>query len=156
MTHKFTRKREMTPIGKPTKSGIVLMCPFCKPSHAVVPGRDNSCGVVLDVKAIQPVIGARSVRIEKIFCVKCGKSGGEMLYYFNGYVHLKNCTPGTRLLTEMPEYSRMAAFVYNLPAQVRSWLEKRMGIVQMVKEITPEGVETGEAQGYFFLKKAKA
>ena len=72
----------------------------------------------------------------------------------NGYVHVnKDCAPEVRLLTEEPKFSRFAKFVYHLPRSFRFSLEKRLGIVQIVKEIDPEGEETGDIRGYFFSKQ---
>ncbi len=152
---KFIRHREKMPNFRKEKNGVFLMCPFCNPSHTIVPGVPSTCGVVLKVTAIQPVIGARSVKKEKLICAKCGKGGGEMVQYFNGFVHLKDCKPDLRLITEIPPYSRFAKFIYGFHPTIRSLLEKFTGTVQIVREITPDGVQSGEIQGYFFLEKVK-
>lgn len=75
-----------------------------------------------------------------------------MVQYMNGHVHLENCTPGTRLLTELPAFSKAAEFVYNLPKKLRAIIERMTGPVQYVKEIDTKGEETGNIVGYFFLK----
>jgi len=36
------KTREEHPIPKREKDGILLMCPFCKPSHALIPGKPNA------------------------------------------------------------------------------------------------------------------
>lgn len=75
-----------------------------------------------------------------------------MVKYMNGYIHLANCAPGTRLLSELPAFSRSAEFVFHLPDKLRSFVERMTGVVQYVKEIDTQGKETGEIVGYFFLK----
>ena len=154
------RTREREPIAKAEKNGIVLMCPFCSPSHPLIPTEPSICGTTLRVTAIQEVVSARSARILGLQCVKCGEpgggQGGEMVKYMNGFVHLKKCKPNMRLLTDAPKYSWFAKKIYHLPPSIRSLLEKRTGIVQVVKEITAEGAETGKVIGYFFLKMNKA
>lgn len=148
------RTREMLPLATRTKDGhIILMCPFCVPSHALTPESPSPCGTKLHVTAVQKVISARTARQEGLVCVKCReKGGGEMVKYLNGYIHLKDCAPGVRLLTEVPKYSRTAKFVFKLPEKLRGVVEKHTGVVQMVHELTPEGQETGQIQGYFFKK----
>jgi len=149
---RFIRTRELTPIPMQTKTGIVLMCPFCVPTHEIRAGMMNICGTQLKVMVEQPIIGARTTRDEGLICKKCGKCCGEMIQHLNGYVHKADCSPGVQLLNEMPVYSRFAALIYKLPPPVRSWLEKRTGIVQFVEETSVEGFKTGVIQGYFFKK----
>jgi len=150
---RFIRTRELAPIPVQMKKGIALMCPFCVPTHEIRVGVRNVCGTQLKVMVEQPIIGARTTRDEGLVCKKCGKSCGEMVYHMDGYQHLADCAPDVRLLNEFPKYSRFAEFVYHLWPPVRSWLEKRTGIVQYVEETDVEGAKTGVIQGYFFLKK---
>ena len=152
---RFIRTRELAPIPMQMKTGIALMCPFCVPTHAIRAGVRNICGTQLKVMVEQPIIGARTTRDEGLICKKCKKGCGEMLYHLNGYQHLADCSPGVQLLNNIPKYSRWAAFVYQLWPPVRSWLEKRTGIVQFVEETDVEGANTGVIQGYFFKKKEK-
>jgi hypothetical protein len=153
-----TRTRESLPHARPTKDGgIELLCPFCTPPHPLTPGNASVCGTELRVTAVQTVISARTARLEKFTCVKCGEVGkGEMVRYFNGYLHVEECNPEMQLLTEMPKFSRVAEFVYKLPSWLSELIEDYTGIVQVVREITPEGVETGAIEGYFFHKNPKA
>ena len=152
---RFIRTRKLAPIPVNTKTGIVLMCPFCKPTHAIKAGNVNICGTQILVMVEQPIIGARTTRDENLICKKCGSGCGEMLHHLNGYIHLADCAPDVQLLNEMPVFSRFAAFVYKLSPPVRSWLEKRTGIAQVVEETDTEGAKTGRVLGYFFLKKEK-
>jgi len=148
------RTREMLPLAKKTKTGVLLLCPFCTPAHPITPGQSSSCGTSLRVTAVQQVISARTARQENLVCVKCkGIGGGEMVQYLNGYIHVNECAPDVQLLREIPKYSKLAALAYKLPESVRSLVEKRTGVVQMVREITPDGEETGNIQGYFFRRK---
>jgi hypothetical protein len=147
------RTRELPPIPQRSKNGVALLCPFCQPTHPLIPGKANNCGTEIRVTAVQTVISARTVRQEGLTCVKCRKKGeGEMVRYMNGYIHVKECAPDVKLLREIPKYSKTAKFVYRLPEKLRDLVERRTGIVQMVHELTPEGEETGMVQGYFFHK----
>lgn len=146
--------REKLPLTKKEKDGIVLLCPFCDPSHPIVPGQPNACGTTLRVTAVQQIFNARTVRMNKMICVKCGQGGGQMVQYFNGYLHLEDCNPEVQMLTQIPKYSRWAEIVYKFPEWLRDLFEKYTGVVQIVREMTPEGVETGEVQGYFFRPKS--
>ena len=152
---RFIRTRKLAPIPMQVKGGVALMCPFCDPTHAIQAGGVNICRTQMLVMVEQPIIGARTVRDEGLICKKCGKCCGEMLHHLNGYVHLSDCAPDVKLLNEMPKFSRLAAFIYKLYPPVRSWLEKRTGIVQFVEETDTEGAKTGHILGYFFLKKVK-
>ncbi len=150
---RFIKMRRLAPIPVQMKTGIALMCPFCHPTHEIKAGRRNICGTQLNVMLEQPIIGARTTRDEGLICKKCGKGCGEMLYHLRGYIHLADCAPEVQLLNDMPKFSRWAAFIYKLRPPVRSWLEKRTGIVQIVEETDIEGVETGVIQGYFFKRR---
>lgn len=150
------KTRELPPIVHKTRGGIVLMCPFCNPTHPLVPGQPNNCGTKIRVTAVQEIISARTVRIEGLTCVKCRETGkGEMVQYFNGYVHVEECAPGIQLLSSIPKYSKWAKVVFNLPETWRERVEKLTGVVQVVQGLTPDGKETGNVEGYFFAKRGK-
>jgi len=145
--------RESAPILMPKKDGVQVLCPFCKVPHPILPGQDATCGTSLRVMAVQTIIPSRVARLGKLTCLKCHKGGGgDMVRYANGYIHLEDCAPATRLLAEPPKFSRLAKIIYQLPARVRKLVEKRTGRAQAVEEIDPEGKETGKVLGYFFLK----
>ena len=145
------KTREAHPIPKRGKEHIALMCPFCSPTHPLVPGKPSTCGTSLRVMAVQTIVSARTARIEGLTCVKCGqKAGGEMVKYFNGYIHLQECAPEIQLLTSIPAYSKWAKWVYKLPESLREKIEKWTGVVQIVHGLTPDGEDTGEIEGYFF------
>lgn len=129
-----------------------LGCPFCTPTHVLVPGTPGPCGTVLEVTAVQMIISPRIVRNEGLICLRCRKGDGEMVKHGNSYVHTEDCTPGTRLLSELPAFSKSAKFVYSLPVKLRDFVERFTGKVQYVKEIDTRGEETGNIIGYFFLK----
>lgn len=146
------KTRRSTPGVMNTKDGAQLSCPFCNPTHVLVPGTPGHCGTILEITAVQQVISSRIVRNEGLVCARCRQGDGEMVKYMNGYIHLANCAPGTRLLSELPEFSKSAEFVFRLPGKVRSFVERITGVVQYVKEIDTQGQETGRIVGYFFLK----
>lgn len=71
----------------------------------------------------------------------------------NGFVHLDDCVPGTKVLTEPPPNSKLAERIFNLKdGWLKKWLEKRWGTARCVKEIDVEGNETGKILSYFFQK----
>ncbi len=160
MTHKRSsarsntgiQTREAMPGLDETKDGVHLMCPFCYPTHPLMPNEDSACGTVLKVTAVQTVIPDRMVRMQKLICLKCHQGGGPMVQYMNGFIHLHECTPGTKLLRIPPRYNAMAGLVYKLPKSMRKQTEKFTGLSQQVREILPDGTETGKVIGYFFLK----
>lgn len=157
MKHKTFRPalttRELSPKLRQTNSGIQILCPFCTPSHPIIPGQESTCGTILRVTAVQTVIPARTVRDKDLKCVKCHKSGGVMVRYMNGFIHLEDCAPGTKLLAQPPKFNRLAGYVFNLPEKLRAQVEKRTGKAQRVDEIDADGKETGKTLGYFFLSK---
>jgi hypothetical protein len=105
------------------------------------------------VTAVQTVIPQRTVRDQNLTCLKCHQQGkGEMVRYMNGFIHLVDCAPETKLLAQPPKFSALAKYVFNLPEKVRARVEKRTGKAQRVEEIDAEGRETGKTLGYFFVK----
>lgn len=153
---KDVKIREVPPKVRQTKKGIVVECPFCNPAHPILPGVPSPCGTVLKVTAVQQYITSHGTRYNKITCLKCGKFGGEMVQYRNGFVHIEDCTPGTKLMPEIPKLSLMAKFVYHLPEKVRSFIEKSTGSAKELQEIDGEGKHTGKVVGYFFWKVKNA
>lgn len=148
--------RELPPKLLQSKEGLQILCPFCNPPHPILPGQESTCGTTLKVTATQTVIPARTARDKGLICIKCHKTGkGEMVRYMNGFIHLVDCAPETRLLAEPPKFDNMAGYVYKLPERLRALVEKRTGKVQRVDEIDAEGRETGKTLGYFFLKAKK-
>ena len=151
------RTREMMPLARKTKEGVLLACPFCTPTHPLTPGTPSPCGTRLVVTAVQEILSARTVRLEKFTCVKCGETGkGEMVRYFDGFLHIPDCDPETEMLTQPPKYSKMAKFVDRLPESVKKLVVKRTGVIKRVREINTEGEETGVILGYYFEKIRKA
>jgi hypothetical protein len=146
------RTREAVPDARRTKDGAQILCPFCKPSHPLSVGESSPCGTQLKLTAVQQIIPSRIVRMNKLVCVKCRQSGGEMVKYMNGFIHLQDCNPGTNLLRAQPHYNTLAGLVFKLPKTLRRQVAKVTGSPQQVREITPDGTETGKIAGYFFLK----
>lgn len=144
--------REAIPTAQRTKDGAQILCPFCVPTHPLDIGQFSPCGTFLKVTAVQNVIPARVVRREKLICVKCKQGGGEMVKYMNGYIHLADCMPGTKLLRTKPDYNILAGLVFKMPQGIQKQIARFAGYPQQVKEITPDGAETGKIAGYFFLK----
>jgi hypothetical protein len=135
-----------------TKEGATILCPFCMPTHPIVPGEPSPCGTQLRLTAVQTIIPERTVRREELTCVKCHKGGGEMVQYMNGFIHLNDCAPDTTLLRTPPAYNRFAGLVFKLPKSLRARVAQVTGYPQQVREISPDGKETGKIMGYFFLK----
>lgn len=145
--------REIPPIPFPTKNGIELHCPFCDDHHILSPDKESPCGTRVEVMAVQEVVSARLSRTENLVCLKCHKSGGEMVHYRNGFVHLANCSPGTKFLQEMPKFNPFARLVFGLPQKVRGIIERLTGRADQVLEIDEKGEKTGKILGYFFFKQ---
>ena len=152
-TRSEIKVREAPPGLNQTKAGVEVLCPFCTPPHPLLPGASAPCGTTLKVTAVQTILTSHGSKQQDIKCVKCHQSGGgEMVRYNNGFVHLYDCAPGTKLLAVPPKFSRTAKMIYGLPAWMRTGVEKRTGKAQQVKEIDPQGKETGKILGYFFWK----
>lgn len=149
------RLREQPPTPRVGKQGYELLCPFCVPTHPLFPGAAAPCGTQLKITAVQVVFPSYVTKQRRFKCVKCGQSGGEMVQYNSGYVHLEDCAPGTHLLAMPPKFSPVARLVHGLPEWLQKRVERRTGYVQQVKEIDPNGKETGKVLGYFFLNKGK-
>ena len=160
MKHKSNRPdikiRELPPRTTEKNGEVQILCPFCEPPHPIAVGREAACGTLLKVTAVQVLIPSRTVNRDKLICVKCHKGGGEMVKYHQGYVHLHECTPHTKLMTEPPPFSRLAGVLYGLPSPIRNPVEKYLGkwigTAKQVKEVDPSGNDTGKVLGYFFYK----
>lgn len=144
--------RELPPRVIEKKDEVQILCPFCEPPHPIAVGRPAACGTTLKVTAVQAVIPARTVNKHNLVCIKCHKSGGQMIQFNQGYIHLHECTPGTKLLTEAPQFSKLARTIFHLPAPLRGVLEKRLGKAKEIKEVDPQGNDTGKVLGYFFYR----
>jgi hypothetical protein len=77
-----------------------------------------------------------------------------MIQYMNGFVHLEECNPKTRLLPDLPKFDRMAGIVIKMPEGIRKHVEKVTGLSQAVQEIDGSGNLTGRVLGHFFLKNS--
>lgn len=142
--------RELPPRTTETKDTVQILCPFCEPPHPIAVGREAACGTSLKVTAVQVVIPSRTVTKRNLVCVKCHKGGGQMVRFHNGYVHLHECTPHTKLITEPPVFSKLAGLVFRMPPLLRAPLERRLGLARQIKEVDPAGQDTGRTLGYFF------
>lgn len=148
-----TRFREAMPTPRKTEQGTQILCPFCVPTHPLMPTEPSPCGTMLKVTAVQMIYPKRTVVQKKMICIKCNQGGGEMVMYMKGFVHLPDCRPETRLLPSLPEFNKTAGLVFKLPERLRTVVEKYTGKVQYVKEITVDGEQTGNILGYFFIPK---
>lgn len=147
--------REAAPRVKENGREVLILCPFCPIPHPVAVGRTAACGTELRVTAVQTIIPARTVHKKKLVCFKCNESGGEMVHFNQGYIHLHDCKPDTPLLADPPKsFSRLARLVYGFPAPIRKMIERQTGLVKRVDEIDPAGTETGRTLGYIFYKGA--
>lgn len=134
----------------------MLLCPFCEIPHPVGVGKVSACGTELRVTAVQTLIPTRTVHKHNLTCFKCGKSGGEMVPFNEGYIHLIDCVPGTKVMAEPPgKFSPAAKFVYGLPVWMRSPIERYAGVVKRIDGIDAKGKETGETLGYIFYREAQ-
>lgn len=140
------------PIAKKEKDGSAsLWCPFCHPTHKILPGMESACGTRLEVRAVQMVFKAKYEK--DMVCVKCGQGGGEMVLFRNAFIHVHDCTPGVAALTEEPKFTPLARIVYSIPwPSLKTRVEKRTGRAMKVDEVTPEGERTGKVLGYAFFE----
>lgn len=127
----------------------VFHCPFCIPTHPLKVGHISACGTVLELQAKQAVVHTKYFPGK--VCIKCGKSGGKMVKYQSGYIHLNDCTPGVATLTERPKFSRFARIVYKLPKRAKSIVERLTGQAMEAQEADSDGTRTGKID-YFFMK----
>lgn len=129
-----------------------LYCPFCNPSHLLIPGKQAACGTQLQVRAVQSIYRSRFV--DEMVCVKCGKGGGEMAQYQGAFAHVIDCTPGVAMLAEPPKFSKLAGLVYVLPEWAKKRIEPRVGRAMPVDEVKEDGTRTGNVLGHFFYRGA--
>lgn len=155
-THLDVRRRS-----KPVKlqkgpKGVALFCPFCDPTHSILPGANGPCGVFVEVLAVQDTLTSHGSKSAGIHCLKCHETGkGDMRRFGSGWVHIEDCAPNVRLLPQVPDSSRTARMIYGLPEKLRNQVEKMTGKVQIVMELGSDGQETGKVMSYFFLPKQK-
>lgn len=149
------KTRELPPNVEKKNKGVEVQCPFCQPTHAILPGVISPCGTTLRVTAVQEVFSIHYTRHNDIHCLKCSQSGKEMVRYRSGYICLKECSPGTKLMTEIPPLSKRAKFIFNLPVKIRNIIEKRTGVAKELHEIDKDGKDTGVVLGHFFWKGTK-
>lgn len=142
--------REALPkIEKDDKGANVLMCPFCVPSHPILPFVPGPCGTAIEIKAIQKIYHAKYNK--NMICARCHEGGGKMVLINNVFFHAHNCAPGVLTLTQEPKYSAVAKIVYNMKdGRLKKFIQDRMGKAASVDEVTPEGNKTGKVLGYFF------
>lgn len=145
--------RESPPKVVSTKKGAVVNCPFCNPTHPILPGVVSPCGTVLRVTAIQVYFSAHYTRHHDLICLKCGQGDGQMIRYRNGYVHMEECAPEKKFITEAPKLSTLAKIVFKMPVSLRKIAEKRFGVAKELQEIDEVGKETGKVLGYVFWKE---
>lgn len=148
---RYTTRIDAPKPGKDKDGKPAMMCPFCNPSHPLVPGLEAPCGTNLQVRAVQIVY--KSKFHDDMVCAKCGKSGDQMVRFQNAFIHIKDCAPGVATLTEAPKFSKLARLFYNPPARIKLMMEKLFGRSMAVDEVTPDGKRTGRVLGYFFMKK---
>ena len=151
---RITTRIDAPKAGKDKSGKPALMCPFCVPSHPLVPGVQSGCGTDLQMRAVQTVYKAKFIKDMK--CAKCGQGGGEMVRFLNAYVHVGDCAPGVVTLADPPDTTFFAHGVYLLPLAFRSRIEKYTGKAMPIDEVMPDGTRTGKTLGYFFLKGQSA
>lgn len=146
-------ERTAIPIMQKDKDGnAILICPFCSIPHPLLPGVPAMCGTILSLTATQVVYRAKYEK--HMICVKCGKGGDHMVLFQNGFIHTHDCAPGVVAMTEPPQYSKLAKYVYGLkPGRYRKSIERFTGKAMIVEEIMPDGKKTGVILGHFFPKR---
>lgn len=142
--------REALPKLEKDKNGAnILMCPFCDPTHPILPFVPSACGTGIEIKAIQKIYEGKYNK--DMICAKCHERGGKMVLWNNAFIHAHNCTPGVSVLAEEPKYSRVARFVYGMKeGKIKDLIQNRLGRAVAVDEVTPEGNKTGRVLGHFF------
>lgn len=145
--------REALPKIKEVGKQVLLQCPFCEIPHPIEFGKPALCGTALKVTAVQSIYPIRTVNQHKLVCLKCNKSGGEMVQFNRGYIHLQECSPNTKLMTAPPTFDRFARVVFFMNPTLRKFFEERLGLAKQVQEIDEQGHETGKVLGYFFYKE---
>lgn len=145
--------REKPPIlSKDGKGNALLLCPFCTPPHPINPESPAICGTILQVRALQTVYKSKKYDTKNI-CVKCKKSGGEMVLFQGALIHTFDCTPGVVALSTPPKYSKFAQVVSKMKnGQLKRTFQKWYGNAVSVEEVEPNGEKTGKILGYFFNK----
>lgn len=147
-----TIRRKLPLLEKDEKGANVLMCPFCVPSHPILPFVPSGCGTLVEFQAVQTVYRAKYN--DGIVCVKCGKGKGEMVKMNDAYVHNYDCVPGTTTLTVTPKFSKFAGFVFGMKdGRLKEFIQGFTGVAAEVKEVTPSGERTGVILGHFFHRK---
>lgn len=143
------------PVIKKTDDGkIQIMCCFCEPSHPLNLGGVSSCGTQLQVRAVQATFRAKYDK--KMVCVKCGKGEGMMVMFQGAFIHTNDCAPGVIAMTQPPEYSKLAKYVFGIKNErLKKLVEGYTGRAVMVEEVTPEAKKTGVIFGYYFNKENK-
>lgn len=150
----FTKRTGIPKIVKDKNGAAILLCPFCNPSHPLLPNQVAKCGTSLSLTAEQVIVHAKFDK--KFTCVKCGKGGGDMVQYQNGFIHVKDCSPEVMTMTEAPNYSKLAGWVHGLKNEkLKKFMEGFTGKAVPVQEVDPKGARTGVILGHFFLKEMK-
>lgn len=161
MSHKkskFANPQITQRFGNPTmkkgESGeLVILCPWCKPTHPLSTVGVSACGTQLQLRAVQTVYHAKYRK--DMVCIKCQKGGGDMARFNNAFVHILDCMPGVATLIDPPKFSRMASLVFKLPIKIKSIIEKYFGEVKVVEEVDVDGARTGNILGHFFYQRSK-
>lgn len=151
---KLTTRTSVPKMVKDKNGHALILCPFCTPPHPLNPNVPSACGTRLVLTAEQVVVRAK---YDKHFiCVKCGKGGGEMVQYQNGFIHVTDCDPNKITMLEPPVYSKFAAFVHGMKnKRIKKLIESVKGQAMPVEEIDQKGIKTGRTLGYFFFKDVK-
>lgn len=161
MSHKKSKtlnpqvtERYGTPrIQKGDDGNPVMFCPFCRPSHELLPVGVSACGTQLQVRAVQVVYHARYNK--EVVCIKCQRGGGDLVQFNNAMIHINDCMPGVATFIDPPKFSRMASLVFKLPSKIKSFAEKYLGETKAVEEVDEKGVRTGKTLGHFFYARSK-
>lgn len=143
-----TKERRMVP--RVNDKGE-LACPFCRPTHLLDPAQQSPCGTHIEITAVQVVYKAQYLK-EPVKCLKCGGDKGDMVRFQGAFIHAVDCKPGMALMTETPNLTPWARFIYHLPNFAKRPIERRVGRASPLEIIDEKGVKTGEIAGYFFYK----
>ena len=139
--HQNQKTREASPL----LDGKNILCPFCNPTHPLVPGI-NPCGTQIKISAVQNIFRNRT-------CALCNKTGGEMICVNNIYVHAHMCTPGKFIYAVPPKPSAVAGLFYKSPEWCTLITKRIFGIVPV--EVTAQDKSAPASYAWEKVRRSK-
>jgi hypothetical protein len=149
----MTERVEIPKVAREKDGSMILLCPFCKIPHPLKAEGTSACGTRIKVTASQMIYDGKYAK--GMVCVKCGKGGGKMVQYQNGYMHLEECASDIIVMTDPPIKSKLAEQMSKAPKWAKPLVEqiqKYTGRPTPIAEVMPDGTRTGNVLGWFFYK----